>query len=215
MTSSQIPQGLISFCEKCRKGLSDLTENRDRVELFKKLMPDLLRNTSLFKEILSGIVGGKGYPDLKYAAMFDSELILYTDPDHLFSIRMFMWKPQAYDPIHDHNSWGIVGPISGELEVVNYKRIDDGSREGYAELVVSDRGVIKPGETYSVLPLNAGIHKTGNPTQQTIVQISVYGELQTTRNYINGYDIVKNHVYPIYAPKIKKKQLAALALANL
>jgi predicted metal-dependent enzyme (double-stranded beta helix superfamily) len=160
------------------------------------------------------MVRGDDYLDLSYATMFDSEVILYRDPAGLFSIRMFLREPGEYDPIHDHNSWGVISPVQGELEVVNYLREDDGSKQGCAQLAETGRRILRAGETTWVLG-SESIHKTGNPTQQTNIQISLYGRSQTRRNYINGFDEVTGLVYPIFAPKIRKQRLARQALAEI
>lgn len=214
-TSHTIPDEILSFCHTCRDGLKNMTENRERIELMRNLLPDLLREKKLFNKILSAVVDKADYPDLNYPTMFDSELILYNDPEHLFSLRMFLWGADEYDPIHDHNSWGVIGPVTGDLEVLNYRREDDGTIEGFARLLETDRRMVPPGDTYFVLPLDAGIHKTGNPGTETIVQVSVYGKGQVIRNHINGYEIDTNRCYPIYAPKIKKRLLAEQALSYL
>lgn len=213
--TSRIPPEIQSFCKECAHGLSHLKENQERIEFTRELLPKLLCDRSLFGTILRDLIVKREYPDLNYPTMFDSEFILYTDPDRLFSLRMFLWEPGAYDPIHDHNSWGVIGPVIGQLEVINYQRSDDGSEEGYAHLVETERRIIIPGDTYFVLPLDIGIHKTGNPGNETIIQVSIYGEAQSTRNHINGFDFESKKVYPIYAPKTKKRLLAQQALYHL
>ncbi|HEU19882.1 MAG TPA: hypothetical protein ENO00_11010 [Deltaproteobacteria bacterium] len=213
--SSRIPPEIISYCDRYAEGLAELTTNRERIDVMKDLLPELLRDKQLFHRILHDLIERGEYPDLRYATMFDSEYILYTHPGHLFSLRMFIWKPGTYDPIHDHNSWGVIGPVIGHLEVINYRRIDNGSQEGHARLVETNRQTIQPGDTYFVLPLNDGIHKTGNPTAETIIQVSIYGEGQAKRDHINGFNLETNITYPIFAPKIKKKHLAMMALSCL
>lgn len=210
--TSLIPPKILTFCKECAHGLSKLTDNQERIAFMQKLLPKLLRDTQLFGTILRDLIVKREYPDLNYPTMFDSEFILYTDPDRIFSLRMFLWGPGDYDPVHDHNSWGVIGPVTGQLEVINYRRNDDGFKDGYADLIEIDRRIILPGDTYFVLPLNAGIHRTGNPGNDTIVQVSIYGEAQTTRNHINGFDLEAKSVYPIYAPKTKKRLLAQQAL---
>ncbi len=108
----------------------------------------------------------------------------------------------------------MISLVQGELEVVNYLREDDGSKENYAQLTETGRRTLKPGETTFVCGPES-IHKTGNPTQKTNIQISLYGRTQTKRNHINGFDEATGLVYPIYAPKIRKQRLARQALATL
>jgi predicted metal-dependent enzyme (double-stranded beta helix superfamily) len=209
-----MPQKLIDFCESCARGLSERTEPEGCIGFVSRLLPGIVSDKRLFREILEGMVRGDDYLDLRYATMFDNEVILYRDPAGLFSIRMFLWGPGQYDPIHDHNSWGVISPVQGELEVVNYLREDDGSKQDCAQLAETGRRILRPGETTWVCG-SESIHKTGNPAQKTSIQISLYGRSQTGRNYINGFDEVTGLVYPIYAPKIRKQRLALQALAEI
>jgi predicted metal-dependent enzyme (double-stranded beta helix superfamily) len=209
-----MPRKLIDFCESCARGLSERTEPEACIGFISRLLPGIVSDKRLLREILEGMVRGDDYLDLRYATMFDSEVILYRDPAGLFSIRMFLREPGEYDPIHDHNSWGVISPVQGEMEVVNYLREDDESRQDCAQLAETGRRILKPGETTFVCGPES-IHKTGNPTRKTSIQISLYGRPQAKRNHINGFDEATGLVYPIYAPKIHKQRLARQALAEL
>jgi len=209
-----MPRNLIDFCESLAGGLSERTEPEDCIGFVSRRLSGIISDKRLFREILEGMVRGDAYLDLRYATMFDSEVILYRDPAGLFSIRMFLRGPGEYDPIHDHNSWGVLSPVQGELEVVTYLRKDDGSKDNYAQLAETGRIIINPGETTFVYGPES-IHKTGNPTQRTNIQISIYGRSQAGRNYINGFDDVTGIVYPIYLPKSRKQLLARQALAEI
>jgi predicted metal-dependent enzyme (double-stranded beta helix superfamily) len=55
-------------------------------------------------------------------------------------------------PVHNHGTWEIVGVYSGELDYRAYSRLDDGSREGYAELEIVEDRVLGPGD-FSVVPV--------------------------------------------------------------
>jgi predicted metal-dependent enzyme (double-stranded beta helix superfamily) len=61
-------------------------------------------------------------------------------------------------PVHDHGTWEIVGAYEGELEYKAFKRLDDGSREGYAELAVTEDRVLGAGEFSMVPPPPYDIH---------------------------------------------------------
>lgn len=211
---SPMPRKLTDFCERCAQGLSERAEPQDCIAFVSRLMPEFVCDKPLFREILEGMVRGDDYLDLQYATMFESEVILYRDPARLFSIRMFLWRPGEYDPTHDHNSWGVISPALGAIDVVNYRREDDGSTQNQATLSQTGRRIIKPGETTWVSGPET-IHKTGNPTQQSSIQISLYGRPQTKRDHINGFDEATGLVYPIYAPKIHKQRLALQAMTAL
>jgi predicted metal-dependent enzyme (double-stranded beta helix superfamily) len=146
--------------------------------------------------------------------MFDNELLLYLHPLGFFSLRMYLWGPGEYTYPHDHNSWGVIGAVSEGYEVVNYRREDDESIEGYASLVEVERFRLQPGETAFTLPLSKGIHKTGNATGESIITLHFYGK-SMPRGYLNGFDIANNRVYRVFPPRQKKELLARQALSCL
>ncbi len=213
--SSQLVQSeIVSFCERCSRGLDGLTSHKARIEFIQAELPGLLTNKELHIALLKDLVGGKGYPDLRRPTMFDNEVILHSHPLGLFSLRMYLWGPGEYTYPHDHNSWGVIGTVSEGYEVVNYRREDDESVEGYAKLAEVERLLLKPGETAFTLPLSMGIHKTGNATGESIITLHFYGK-SMPRGYLNGFDIENNRVYRVFPPRRKKELLARQALSCL
>ena len=204
------PKKLVDFCHSCTEGLSTLEDNNSRISFVTSLLEPLLADQNLFKTILENIIQGRSYPDVRYPTMFDNELILHLDPAGRFSLRMFIWPPDGFDAIHDHNSWGVIGPVTGRLKVRDFKRQPDD-----AGVVETGRRIILSGMTYSVLPLDEGIHQTGNPTDQTVTQISLYGKKQTRRSYVNIFDENSGRNYPHYSPPVRKRMLAEQAIASI
>lgn len=212
--SSNVQSEIASICKEWSKGLSRFSEDNDCIEYVRMELPNLLLNKRLFAEVLNDIVEGEKYPDPGLSTMFDNELLLHADPSWRFSLRLFLWGPGEYTIVHDHNSWGVIGPVSGVLEVFNYRREDDESQEGYAHMVKTKTTKCIPGETAFTLRLNQGIHNMGNPTKEAMISLAVYGK-PLTRGYINGFDVERNRAYKIFPPKAKKKTLAKQALPGL
>ena len=177
-------------------------------------MSALLLNQRLFKKILTHIVKGQSYPDVRQATMFTNEFILFINNRRLFSVRLYIYEPGQYTPIHDHNSWGVYGCVHNRIEVIRYRREDDETKPGYARLGEIERPVLHPGQTASVLPLNDGIHKAGNPAGKTSVMLCVYGT-PIRRLYVNQYDHLQNRVSKLYPPRLRKKMLATQALETM
>ena len=177
-------------------------------------MPTLLLNRRLIKKILTDIVRGRRYPDVRQATLFLNEFILYINNQRLFSARLYIYDAGQYTPIHDHNSWGVYGCVSGKIEVIRYHREDDETRQGYARLRETERIILLPADTSVVRPLNDGIHQAGNPTSGTCVMFCVYGT-PIRRLYVNQYDQTRNSVSRRYPPRLRKKQLAAQALDSM
>lgn len=192
-----------------------LAPTHRRRDFFAKELPGLLKDKDLFAPVLKAMADGERIPDVGKATMFESEVVLYRDPGRSFSVRFYLWGPGEYDPVHDHNSWGVIGTALGTLDIVNYRRIDDASDERHAVLEECSRQFIPIGETYSVFPLNKGIHKTGNAGEPAIVQVGVYGENMTGRTFVNIFDIRTHEVTRLYLPHAKKRILARQALDSL
>ena len=208
------PEELLEICQRWSDSIENISGDAARMDFFQNELPGFLRNQSVIQELLKNITGGSPYPDLRQAQMIDDEILLYLNPKRLFSLRMFLYGPGDYTPIHDHNSWGVSGAVVGELGVIRYARQDDGTVEGYARLRQTARVQLQPGEIELTRPLNDGIHQTGNPGQGTTIMISVYGS-PVRRLYINRFDHEHNKVDRLYPPRIKKKMLAAQALEHL
>jgi predicted metal-dependent enzyme (double-stranded beta helix superfamily) len=212
LSTESMPAEISDFCQYCTQGLRGL-QFEDCIRLVRQKLPGLLLNQALVAKLLKNILDGGGYPDPRTATMFDNELVLFVETN-LFSLRMYLWGPGEYAGVHDHNSWGVIGTVSPGFEVINYRREDDCTREDYAWLVERERMALQPGEMAHTLPLNAGIHDTGNSTQNTIVTISVYGR-PLGRGYLQGFNVADRRVYRILTPRRKKIYLASEALKSL
>ena len=204
---------LMEICNWWSASIERISGEAARIEFFQNELPGFLRNRSLFEKLLTSIKAGNPYPDLRQAQMIDDEILLYLNPKRLFSLRMFLYGPGDYTPIHDHNSWGVSGAAVGELGIIRYVREDDGVVDGFAQLLQAAPVYLQPGEIELTRPLNEGIHQTGNPVDGTTIMISVYGS-PIRRLYINRFDYKANRVEKLYPPRIKKKMLAKQALKD-
>ncbi|MBI5013937.1 MAG: hypothetical protein HZB55_00400 [Deltaproteobacteria bacterium] len=213
-TPGPIPDGIAPFCDACAEGLSGVADDRARIERVRDDFCRLLGETELFARLLAEIAEGTGPVDLRRPTAFDNELLLYAHPRRLFSLRLYLYEPARFTPVHDHNSWGLLGPVGGVLEVVGYRREDDGSRPELARVAPAGRRTLRPAETASTLPLDEGIHRVGNPTDRTVASLSLYGQ-SLARGYIQEFDPETGRVYRILRPHEKKRMLAAQALAAL
>jgi predicted metal-dependent enzyme (double-stranded beta helix superfamily) len=214
MSSEFVQREILSFCEQCASRLDRLTEHEACIGYVQGELPKLLLNRELWLGLLTNLARGDTYPDLRRPTMFDNEIPLHLDGNGLFSLRLYLWGPGEYTQPHDHNAWGVIGTVSEGYEVINYRRVDDESHEGYARLVEVERLRLQPGETASTLPFSRGIHKTGNATRESIITLHLYGKPQP-RGYLNGFDIANNRVYRIYPPRQKKELLARQVLSSL
>jgi len=205
---------LFDICTGWSREVAGLEDPATRLAYFETKLPDLLANQRIFIKCLNNMRKGRPYADLRQATMFPDELLLYMDAARRFSLRMFIYESGAYTPIHDHTAWGVTGSTLGKLEVIQYKRLDQREKEGYAKVAVCEKRMYDPGEIEITPPLDRGIHQTGNPNGGATIMISVYGT-PIRRLYINRYDMDNSRVYKMYPPRIRKKWLITRALREL
>jgi predicted metal-dependent enzyme (double-stranded beta helix superfamily) len=206
-----MPAELVSICNRWSQDMHKLKAEKERIEYIQDGLPALLCNRGIFLELLGNIATGQPYPDTRQAQLFEDEILLYLNTKPLFSIRMFIYEPGAYTPIHDHNSWGVIGSALGNISVMNYLREDNGSIQGHAQLRKTEDLILEVGQIDVALPLNQGIHQTGNPDSDTSIMVSVYGR-PIRQLYIHRFDIENNRVFRMYPPRLRKRLLATQAL---
>jgi len=211
---SEMPTGLAQLCRNWSDAMDTLTSQDQRMQFMTRSLPELLENRRLFVELMAKIAGRKTYPDIEKPEMFDNEILLYLDSRRRFSLRCFLFAPGEYTSVHDHSAWGVTGAAFGALEVIRYKRFDDETRPGYAKLSETARFRVGLGNTELTLPVNAGIHKTGNPGSGVLCMVSIYGR-PLRRLFVNAYDVEHNRVISLYSPRMKKQQLDRQALVQL
>lgn len=205
---------VLRFCRKWLSAVKPLGNRQDRMNYFRRELPGLLAEKSLFADILKGVVQGSGFPGLRQATLFDNELVLYQDPARIFSLRLYFFMAQEHTFVHDHTSWGVSGSAMGKLEIVRYRREDDGSDPEQARLALSESLVLWPGETETTLPFDQGIHRTGNPSEGITLMVSVYGP-PLRRPYIQRFNLENGSVHRMFPPRMRKKMLAEWALKGI
>jgi len=206
-----MPAQLLALCKRWSEEMIELNDDEDRMQYVQRELPALLNKRDIFVELLGNIAGGKPYPDTRQAQLFEDEILLYLNTKPVFSIRMFIYEPGVYTPIHDHNSWGVIGSALGKIGVKKYVRDDDGSKPGHARLSKTEDLILEGSQTDLALPLNQGIHQTGNPDSRTGIMVSVYGR-PIRKVYIHRFDLENQTVLRLYPPRIKKRMLARQAL---
>lgn len=98
---------------------------------------------------------------------------LHEEPDHSLSVIVASLLPGRSLVPHNHNTWAIAVGIDGYETNIAWRRQDDGSRPGYAEIVPSSRGVFGPGEVLTFLPPD--IHSVVNESDRLSLSLNLYG----------------------------------------
>jgi predicted metal-dependent enzyme (double-stranded beta helix superfamily) len=100
--------------------------------------------------------------------------LLHEESDHTLAVFAIAWLPGRGAPPHNHGTWAVVAGVDGPEENTFWKRLDDGSRPGYAEIIREGARLFGPGEVVAFLPDD--IHSVTNETDQVTVSLHVYGK---------------------------------------
>jgi len=99
--------------------------------------------------------------------------LLHEEPDHTLAVFAIAWLAGRGIPAHNHGTWTVVAGVDGDEHNINWDRLDDGAREGYAEIAVRNEVVVAPGDVISFRPDD--IHSVENRTDATTLSLHVYG----------------------------------------
>ena len=89
--------------------------------------------------------------------------LLYQGDSGL-QVTAVVWGPGDHAAPHDHRTWGMIGVMDNALTETRFRRVDDRSKEGYAQLEKERDAVVKPGEVTLLIPEVDEIHQMDNFT---------------------------------------------------
>lgn len=99
--------------------------------------------------------------------------VLHEECDHQLAVFIASWLPGRGTPPHDHGTWAIVAGIEGTERNTFWKRLDDGTRPGYAEIEQAGQRDLGAGD---VIAMPAGaIHSVANQSSRISVSLHIYG----------------------------------------
>lgn len=111
--------------------------------------------------------------------------------DYELEVQLSGWQGGMPVPVHDHGTWEFIAPLQGEFEYTSYRRLDDGSVEGVAELeVVEQRLMVRGDAAVTGLPPN-DIHSFTPLTDDSLILGMNHGPLSKVRHY---YDPAQSSV---------------------
>jgi predicted metal-dependent enzyme (double-stranded beta helix superfamily) len=136
---------------------------------------EVLRQVAPLAEHLAASSGLKNEPaihsDIEKGFSFN---LLHEEADHSLAIALLSWLPSGATLPHNHGTWGIVVGLEGAEKNIFWRRLDNGSVPGFAELervgetdCVLGRAVVLPSPT---------IHSVENTTEQPSLSLHVYGK---------------------------------------
>ncbi len=99
--------------------------------------------------------------------------LLHQEPDHRLAVFAIAWLPGGGAPPHNHGTWAVVSGVEGLETNTFWRRQDDASRPGYADIVQHGEKAFGPGEVLAFLPHE--IHSVTNQTDQVTLSLHTYG----------------------------------------
>lgn len=100
--------------------------------------------------------------------------LLHEEADHSNAIFLIAWLPGRGTPAHNHKTWAVVAAIEGAEGEIMWRRLDDGSKAGYAELERETEVVMIAGKVSCLLPED--IHMVWNQGHDISLSLHVYGK---------------------------------------
>ncbi len=113
-------------------------------------------------------------PFTKRGATAYGRYMLYRAPR--FNVNVVVWGPGDNAKAHNHDTWGLVGVIENEMQETRFRRKDDGTNPGYADLEITAVLNNKAGMVSTLVAPNDDIHEMNNVTLRNTVEIHVYGK---------------------------------------
>lgn len=164
------------FCADCNRTLKADSGEKGRKEV-QKHFEKILAHPEFIKEIL-----GADPPVGRHIIHHDKETDMY--------VMVHVNKNAGHAAPHDHGPfWVIYGNATGYTDMTEYRRLDDGSQEGKAELEVSRKYRIEPGST-SLFDAGA-IHAIEYPGNTMFVRLTG-GDVESGKNL--RFDLENNTV---------------------
>jgi 3-mercaptopropionate dioxygenase len=154
-----------ALIDETERVMSTTADPATRVEVLKPAFARLLSTEGWLPDRLA-------QPDEK-SRMGDGigQYALYRAEDGSLCLFSLAVPPGASTPVHDHLAWGLVGVYRGEQDETVYRRLDDGSDPAHAQLEVSKRQSLRPGDLYALLPPTDDIHYVKTISESVSISI--------------------------------------------
>lgn len=107
--------------------------------------------------------------------------LIFEESDHSLAINLVAWEPGREIISHDHKTWSVVGCVVGVEQNYLWNRVDDGTKEGYAEIKKENKAITCfPGD---IIAFNSNdIHSVVNVSDSVAISLHIYGR---NLNYTN------------------------------
>src|SRR5512139_4326611 len=175
------------FIQDLRAAWKELPDTEARMKKGQKLLEELVKNDSLRQ-------ASKSWPSTEGR----KNLLFHEDAECGFAINGVVRVPGRKGSIHDHaHAWTAYGVLDGTESLERFRRVDDGSKEGYAKLELESVTEGTPGKVDLVPPFDVHAEQ-GGPTRS--VAVILRSERVAGKVLQGSYDRENNTVRRIEGP---------------
>lgn len=145
------------------------------VQSMQKLMSSLELSPEFVESIKSGQRDGR----------------IYTSPENGFFVQVFHWPAGVKTPVHNHNTWGVMGILHNQLHVTEYS-LTALEAEGQFDVSQTHDYQAQRGAIIYLTAPDDEIHQIVNDSEHESLSVHIYGaEMQGTLNF----DLEAGRVY--------------------
>jgi len=186
MSSARLPV-FEKFIQELRAAWAELPDTEARMKRGQTLLENLVQDPSMRE-------ASKSWPSTEGR----KNLLFYEDADYGFAINGVVRVPGRKGSIHDHaHAWTAYGILDGTESLERFRRIDDGSKQGYAKLELESVTEGQPGKVDLVPPFDVHAEQ-GGPTRS--VAVILRSERVAGKVLQGSYDKESNTVRRIEGP---------------
>lgn len=158
MTQTKTLPAFEKFIQDLRTAWAELPDMEARMKRGRDLLEELVKDPSL-REV------SKSWPSTEGR----KNLLFHEDPECGFAINGVVRIPGRKGSIHDHaHAWTAYGVLDGTESLERFRRVDDRTKEGYAELELESVTEGHAGKVDLVPPFD--IHaEQGGPTRSVAI----------------------------------------------